>query len=48
MPPKCGKLTIRFRSNEYIETSHPVLLFSVNANRELSGEIRGEREIVPR
>ena len=47
VPPKRGKATMRPRSSEYIMISQPFLPMALKASRELSGEMRGEREIVP-
>jgi hypothetical protein len=45
VPPKCGKLTERLRSLEYIKISHPDLVKELKARREPSGEMRGESEM---
>ena len=50
LPPAvpAGKLTSRPSSKEYIRMSHPLCPREAKAIRELSGEMRGESEIVPR
>src|SRR5262249_55097742 len=48
IPLKRGKLTIRFRSNEYIMISHPLFWTELNASRDPSGEMRGDSEMFPR
>ena len=39
---------MRLRSNEYIIISQPLFVMELNARREPSGEMRGDREMVPR
>ena len=39
---------MRLRSNEYIMISQPPLLIELKARREPSGEMRGDREMLPR
>ena len=47
VPPNLGNATSRFRSREYIRISQPVFVAELNARREPSGAIRGDREIEP-
>ena len=44
--PPPGKATVRPRSNENILIAHPSLPSDANASRELSGEMRGESEML--
>ena len=48
MPPNLGKDTSRLRSKEYMRISHPAPVKELNASRDPSGEMWGEREMVPR
>src|SRR6266404_2818323 len=48
IPPNRAKPTMRLRSNEYIMISQPPFVTELNASREPSGEMRGDREMVPR
>ena len=48
VPPTEGKLTMRPRSSEYMRIWKPSRPSEEKARRLLSGEMRGERETVPR